>query len=122
MQSIREIGLQIKGWLEKNAGEWGIPVIVALVGLGSFSLGRFSAFEDARPAVALSQATVSTSTAPIRMGGYVVALDTGTVYYLPWCAGAQKMALSRQRWFKTEAEARKAGYKAAKGCKGIGGQ
>lgn len=119
MGSISEIGPQIKGWLEANAEGWGIPLIVVLVGLGSFGLGRFSAFEDARPAVAIREAPVSTSTAPIRMGGYVVALDTGTVYYLPWCAGAQKIALNRQRWFKTEAEAQKAGYKAAKGCKGL---
>lgn len=119
MRSIREWGLKIKLWLDGNADAWGLPLLIVVVGLASFGLGRFSAFEDTRPVIAIHQAPIATSTVPLRMGGYVVASDTGTVYYLPWCAGAQKVALTKQRWFQTEKAAQAAGYRAAKNCKGL---
>lgn len=119
MGSIREWGLKIKLWLDQNAEVWGLPLLVVFLGLASFGLGRFSALEDARPAIAIHQAPMATNPTPMRMGGYVVASDTGTVFYLPWCAGAQKITIAKQRWFTTEKAAQAAGYRPAKNCKGL---
>lgn len=109
----------IKRWLDRNAEEWGIPLIVILVGLISFVLGRFSALEQARPVVRIHEESLQSPVSRLHMGGHYVALNTGSVYYLPWCAGAQKIPLERQRWFKDAASAERAGYKPAKGCKGL---
>ena len=119
MESIREMARKGKVWLDKNAEEWGIPLILILVGLSAFGLGRFSASEEVRPVITIHEAPLASAPATLHMGGMYVALDTGSVYYLPWCAGAQKMALERERWFKDRESAERAGYKPAKGCKGL---
>ena len=51
MSSIRDWGLKIKVWLEEGLGQWGMAVLVVLVGLLSYGLDRLSVLEDARPAV-----------------------------------------------------------------------
>lgn len=122
MQSIRDLWHKIKPVGEYFAEEWGIPAIVLLVGVTSFGLGRLSAFEEAKPVVSVTTPSLLAQPTQLHMGGLVVANATGSVYYLPWCSGAQKIPLSKQRWFSDEKSAQKAGYKAAKGCKGLSGE
>ena len=117
---IQEYRQKIKNVLQDAMGDFGIPVLVVLVGIASFGLGRLSALEDARPAISISQAaSAAGAIPPISPGGMFVAAKTGTVYYYPWCAGATKIAPANQQWFATEVAAQKAGYKAAKNCKGL---
>ncbi len=121
MGSIQVYSHKIKLWLEGNAEEWGIPLILVLVGISSFLLGRFSAFEEVRPRVSVYEAPLTAQPPELHMGGMYVALNSGSVYYLPWCAGAQKIPLGRERWFKDKESAERAGYKPAKACKGLDG-
>lgn len=97
----------------------GIPLAVILVGLASFGLGRLSMIEEMRPEIMLQNAAAAEAIQPIALGGLIVASRSGSTYHYPWCAGAQQIAEQNKRWFKSEEEARKAGYKAAKNCKGL---
>ena len=47
--------------------------------------------------------------------GVFVASKNGTKYHWPWCSYAKNIKPENQVWFKSEAEAQKAGY-AACGC------
>lgn len=49
----------------------------------------------------------------------VVAARGGSVYYLPWCAGAQRIQNQNRVWFPTKEAAEEAGYSSAKNCDGI---
>ena len=52
-------------------------------------------------------------------GGEYVASRSGSVYHLPWCSGAQRIAEENKRWFATKEEAEYAGYRPAKNCPGM---
>lgn len=119
MSSIRDGGNKIKALLEDWVGQWGMPLLVVLVGVISFGLGRISMLEETRPAVSIHQAAVAASPA-LPEGGMFVASRTGTVYYYPWCAGALKISVKDQLWFSSEVLAQKAGLRPAKNCKGLG--
>lgn len=119
MESIREWGQKIKIFLEGGASDWTFPIIVFLVALGSFGLGRLSAIEEVRPPIFITQAAVEAKPRGMYLGGEIVASRSGSAYYFPWCAGASKIALQNQVWFGSEAAAQKAGYAPAKNCKGL---
>lgn len=119
METITEYWLKIKGRLDVGIGEWGLFALVFLIGIGSFSLGRFSALQDVRPPVTLRQAGQEASPRGMYIGGLVVASRTGSVYYFPWCAGALTIKPQNQVWFADEATAQQAGYASAKTCKGL---
>ncbi|OGG53905.1 hypothetical protein A2851_03305 [Candidatus Kaiserbacteria bacterium RIFCSPHIGHO2_01_FULL_53_29] len=120
MRSIQEMRQEIKNWVADAVGEWGLIIIVFLVALGSFGLGRLSALEDARPPVSIEQVPSEQKPQGMYMGGLFVASRTGSVYYYPWCTGAQKILPTNQAWFPSEGAAQKAGYRPAKNCKGLG--
>lgn len=117
--TIQEYIARCKGILDDGIGQFGLLLLVFLVGIGSFGLGRLSALEDAKLPVAIIQAPEAENITALPPGGYVVASRTGSVYYLPWCSGAQKMAAGNQVWFGSEAAAQKAGYSPSKSCKGL---
>lgn len=117
--TIQDFWLNCKLFLEEGVGQWGLLALVFLVGIGSFGLGRLSALEETKPAIALLEAPEGANIPALPPGGYVVASHTGSVYYLPWCSGAQKIAEGNQVWFSSEAAAQKAGYAPSKSCKGL---
>ncbi len=123
MNSIQERWGEIKprlNWaLERGLGEWGMPALFVLVALTSFGLGRLSALEDARPAVSIGEAPVSAQPRAMALGAQFVASRTGTVYYYPWCSGAEQIAPDKQVWFVSEKAAQAAGFRPAKNCKGL---
>lgn len=120
MRNIHDWREKINTLLDGLVGEWGIAIIVFLVALSSFGLGRLSALEEVRPPVAIGQAPESTKPEGLFVGGLIVASRSGSVYYFPWCSGAGKILPANQRWFASESEAQGAGYTPAKACKGLG--
>ena len=122
MQRIQDIWLKIKGWLDGFVGEWGLVAIVFLVALASFGLGRLSVLEAARPPITTGQAPVAANPRAVAPGGLLVASRNGRTYHYPWCAGAAKILPANQVWFQSEEAAKRAGYVAAKNCKGLGQQ
>lgn len=118
-RTIQDMARRCKRWLAASLDELGYAAVVVLVGVCAFGLGRISALESARPAVSIGEAPVLGKLVAMAPGGLIVASRTGSVYYYPWCAGAGNIATQNQRWFKSEAEARAAGYRPAKNCKGL---
>ena len=116
---IQDIWLKVKLGAEAVVGEWGLILVVLLVALSSFGLGRFSAQEGSQSAISIGQAPLQAEPKGMAIGGLVEDSRTGTVYYFPWCGGATSIKPVNQVWFKTEDAAKSAGYTAAKNCKGL---
>ena len=119
MNSISQLFQEIKASLNSPISSFGTPLLTLLIGIVAFGLGHLSAFEMQTHALKIRQSVSRGKTTPIPLGGYVVASEKGSVYYLPWCSGAQKIAPEAQVWFRSEEEAQKAGFKASKACAGI---
>ena len=115
--SIQERLEGIKGVLAAG-GEYIPPLLVILVGIASFGLGRLSALEDAKKPISIAIYEQSFSE-PMRLGGGVVGSRTGKSYHFPWCPGAESIKETNQIWFKDEAAALARGYKPAGNCPGL---
>jgi hypothetical protein len=117
--TIQAFWLRCKALAEEGIGQFGLILLVFLTASAAFGLGRLSALETVPPPISIQQAPESEQALALAPGGYVVASKSGSVYYLPWCAGAEKMASDKQVWFSSEAAAQKAGYAPSKSCKGL---
>lgn len=108
-----------------------ILLLILLVGMGSFGLGRLSALEERKktdlrivqlPATASlgvedGQVSMRETSTPVR--GIYVGSRSGTTYHLPWCTGAKRIREENQVWFSSKADAEARGYKPAANCKGV---
>lgn len=114
-------------------------LLVFGTGMASFGLGRMSTLDkadDVFPKIAEQNSAIATvldkdrgeelaqpapalSSSPLAEGGLVVASKNGTKYHFPWCAGAKAISEANKIWFKSEEEARLAGYTPASNCKGL---
>lgn len=117
--TIQAFLLRCKAIAEEGIGQFGLLLVLFLAVLTSFGLGRVSALEDAKPPVSVQNAPQAANVLALAPGGFVVASRTGSVYYLPWCSGAQKIVESNEVWFGSEVAAQKAGYAPSKSCKGL---
>lgn len=117
-------------YLRKPGGEIVVlAVVMLMVALGSFYLGRLSASPSSQPPATIvtdkQPASTFLGTESLKNGeqgpieGGVVASRTGTKYYFPWCGSAQNISDSNKIWFQTTKEARAAGYLPAANCKGL---
>jgi hypothetical protein len=126
-------------------GKWDrlfIPSLILLVAIGAFGVGKLSKIQESRTPVSIKYAVSSSTTpaaaaTPPNLGGdqrggtstsvtssssprrVYVAARGGTVYYLPSCAGANRISEKNKIWFETKAEAERLGYRPAKNCKGL---
>jgi len=110
--NIPEAWLKIKRLPLQDAAT---PILVILVGLGSFGLGRMSVLEAPKTPISISQAAAGA----IPAGGQVVASKSGTKYHYPWCAGANGISEKNKIIFESNEKARAAGYLPAGNCKGL---
>ncbi len=136
--SIQDLRLKFKGFITNP--EYLLALLIIVVSLTSFWLGRLSvegggakamgtSLSELQTATALEPvsgtastslgtqtATESVTTSP--EGGYV-ASKNGTKYHLPWCGSAKQISEQNKIFFATKAEAEAAGYTPAGNCKGI---
>lgn len=140
--------IAIKALLRKDFWDMAyIPLIVVLVGLGSFGLGRLSALRPGgegqlrilEPAAGAASKSL-TSSGQIQEGGGLVAAvadkavgaaepnvsarnfvasKNGTKYYLPGCSGASRIKEENKVWFESTTEAENAGFTPAANCSGL---
>ena len=116
-QRISTIVNSMRERLDVHGHDILIPLLIVLVGVVNFSLGRLSRLSEPPP-VLMRMSPVSKDM-PRIPGGLVVGSRSGSVYHFPWCPGAETMKESNKVWFKDEEAARKAGYSPAKNCPGL---
>lgn len=136
---IKEISLdggEKTGWKEKISGfldnKYFIPVVIILIAVIAFCLGRLSKIEERRePVRIISDSSgevkgvytekIEGTNPPISadQSGQVVASKNGTKYHYPWCAGAKQISEKNKITFNSIEEARTAGYTPASNCKGL---
>jgi hypothetical protein len=132
---------KLKSWLQDDTVY--IAVLLCLVGLVSFGLGRMSvarvANQDNAPAkiqimasssilvpqpsplITLPEAAQAASvvTVPaVHMGPYVGS-KSGTKYYLETCSGVKRIKEANKVFFSSVQDARAAGYTPAANCPGL---
>ncbi len=112
-----------------------LPIMVVLLCLIFFGLGRLSAHEENRAPVRVlrhlieqintgekgSSITTEVETAPPLgiQSETVVASKTGSKYYFPWCGAVKRIKPENRVEFTSVALARQAGYEPASNCKGV---
>lgn len=136
--------MNIEYFLEKckeyGRGDVAVALIVVLVGLGSFGLGRLSMLEEGHPPLRILYPEDGAAPAPVTLKGddsplaapqiaavsaadengtTVVASKNGTKYYLPSCSGASRIAPANLVSFPSPRAAKNSGYEPAANCPGI---
>lgn len=103
-------------------------ILILLVGVLSFGLGRWSVVTDvsdikpqvvltAQPAALVVSDSDNASTQPqTAENSQLVASKKGTKYHLRTCPGAKQMSDQNKIYFANEAQAKAAGYTRAKNC------
>lgn len=116
MLTIAETREICKGLIARVPRDVLLVSILVLASLLSFGLGFLAGLEAGQgSSVSLGVLTpLATSTA-----GSVVASKNGTKYYLPQCAGAERISEANKVWFVSAAQALAAGYTPAANCAGL---
>jgi len=120
-----------------------IAVVIVLVAITSFFLGRISILEGNKEAIKVydlsnatenlsgtgntetsgnstsNPSTLNSAAAAVASGETVVASKNGTKYHYPWCPGAKQISDKNKITFNSIEEARAAGYTPASNCKGL---
>jgi len=95
-------------------------LLLIVVGVGSFGLGRVELPEaqtSAPAMVTVSQKNVSSVASKDQ--SQVVASKNGSKYHYLWCPGTKHMKEENKVFFASIAEARAAGYEPAANCQGL---
>lgn len=109
-------------------------IVIVLATFASFGLGRLSALEDKKSPIVIER-NLSFSSSSNEIGSNksfsnidmiknnsaksFVASKSGTKYFLPWCGAVSKIKEENKIWFRSETEAKRAGYSPAANCKGL---
>ncbi len=90
--------------------------ILVLASVFSFGLGYLAGRDAGRigDSVMFEEPLSTTATE-----GQVLASKNGTKYYLPWCAGADRIPDANKVWFASSDAAAEAGYTPAANCAGL---
>ena len=130
--SIHPILEKIKAFILQTESEtYLMVVVIILVGLAGFGLGKLSNAGEGRAIIiqtgnaqnlqttssSNTQNTASAIEAFTANTGSFVASKNGTKYYLPGCSGVGRIQDQNKVYFTTEQEAIDAGYTKASGCK-----
>ena len=99
-----------------------LVAILILACLASFGFG-YAAGKDADLSAQEGQGSNNVAIIPSPLvattSGQVVASKSGTKYYLPWCAGADRISSANKVWFDSAQSAAMQGYFPAANCKGL---
>ena len=121
--TIAEAREKCKSFVAKAPRDILIISVLVLASSLSFGLGLLAGL-DARPAsdsvleTSVSQVPTSEVGAPTGSVS-VVASKNGTKYYLPNCAGVDRISDANKVWFASPAAASNAGYAPAANCPGL---
>jgi len=123
--SIRDFKEKINSFLSNINEDIIIVLIIILVALASFGLGRLSKIEENREPIRIENTTTvlnsQENTLQVKQpqSGLLVASKSGKKYHYPWCSGAKRISEKNKIYFNSAEEAEKAGYEPAANCKGL---
>ena len=135
LAKIKDFGKQITTKTKGAEKDLFLAMIIILVAVSSFGLGRLSKLREGKEPIMIKNASDSllgaesggisgmfsadnkTASAINATDKLFMASKSGTKYYYPWCGNNIKE--ENKVWFTTAEEARKAGYEPAKNCKGL---
>ncbi len=132
---------KVKNLIAANQSDLYVALVIFLVGIGSFGLGRLSVIWPEKQPLRVEyppptgKGTLNRQTNRAKVGiptasskqaaiiesgkGTYVASKNGSAYHFPWCPGAQKIKDANKIWFTTKEEAEAKGYKPAGNCPGL---
>ena len=117
--TIADVRDKCKSLVAKVPRDVLILAILVLASSLSFGLGYLAGLDSGRgSSLGIEQAPTSEVGAPTGNVG-VVASKSGTKYYLPSCAGADRISDANKVWFVSADAANAAGYSPAANCNGI---
>ncbi|OHA09283.1 MAG: hypothetical protein A3B37_03905 [Candidatus Sungbacteria bacterium RIFCSPLOWO2_01_FULL_59_16] len=134
---LTEFLRKVNAFFAANRKDLGIAVLVFLVGMVSFGLGRLSrswprsyplvlenasdgsASADTEGTAAIGQALRGTPPPADAPSGTYVASRNGSAFHLPSCSGAKQIKDENKVWFQTKEDAVRAGYRPAANCPGL---
>ncbi|MFA5934509.1 MAG: hypothetical protein WC827_01325 [Candidatus Paceibacterota bacterium] len=142
MMSIKDFTEKIKSFLVNNkdkiySEERGLKIkddlfiiiMIFLVGIASFGLGKLSSFEKKKVPISILNSQESMYASVLEStkiskestseNGTVVASKSGTKYYYPWCSGVVRIKEENKVWFNSIEEAKARGLTPASGCIGL---
>lgn len=94
--------------------------VLILASSASFALGYLAGTDAGQGSeAALAALSPADSPSAASSSGSIVASKNGTKYYLPSCAGADRISDSNKVWFASASAALAAGYAPAANCKGL---
>lgn len=96
-----------------------IIAILVLASSLSFGLGYLAGSERGQASTVTIEMSSFTPTSTTTTAGQVVASKNGTKYYLPSCAGADRISDANKVWFASAEAARAQGYAPAANCKDL---
>lgn len=124
-ERITEILSSYKGSLE----QWLLPLILVLVGLSAFGLGRLSVIGEQGPrliiklpdgttetAAAYAASAPNVSAPAAKVAGEYVASKSGSKYYPVGCGAANRIKEENKVYFTSASDAQAAGYEPAANC------
>jgi hypothetical protein len=94
-----------------------ILAVLVLASVLSFGLGYLAGLDVGNTGGVILETAPTAATAAT--GQQVVASKSGTKYYLPECAGANRISDANKVWFASAAAAASAGYTPAANCTGL---
>ncbi len=92
-----------------------LVIVLILACLASFGFGYLAGRDTGQG----SDLSLMPSPLVATTSGSVVASKNGTKYYLPWCAGVDRISDANKVWFASVETAQAQGYAPASNCKGI---
>ncbi len=119
----------VKQYIQDRASDLFIILVIFLVALISFGVGRLTAPKSEPILIKnLDKASVEDLTVPVQeqgtsettdYQGKVLGSKNSDKYHLPNCPGAKQISEQNKIWFDSIADAEKAGYKPAGNCPGL---
>ena len=110
--NIAEAREKCKVFISKIPRDALIIAVLILASSASFGLGYLAGMDSKNGSPPSLEATAGET-------GKYLASKNGTKYYLPSCAGADKISDANKVWFATVASAVAAGYSPAANCAGL---
>ena len=113
--TISEVRDKCKSLIAKVPRDALILGILVLASSLSFGLGYLAGLDAGRIVNESSETFFTATETEVRF----VASKSGTKYYLPSCAGAERISEANKVWFVSASAASAAGYSPAANCEGI---